>query len=200
MKLGEPARAGQKVAEVGARQRAEHDFEFVLALPRRPAEGGRQAELLLAEPAVQVARNVEPRAGELAHFNGNAEVIRENGFEPIGGACLLREPSGARGLTELHSLVRLYTNDEWAWQVRLLMRDAENIRGMRLGRINDAASSGIGDGASPAADGGATADSNRLGWTSWLSTRRAGAEDVVIQDTRVSAAPHSTTSGARPHG
>ncbi len=119
---------------------------------------------------------------------------------PLAGTDFSNFLPGARGLTELHSLVRLYTNDEWAWQVRLLMRDAENIRGMRLGRINDAASSGIGDGASPAADGGATADSNRLGWTSWLSTRRAGAEDVVIQDTRVSAAPHSTTSGARPHG
>ena len=104
---------------------------------------------------------------------------------PLPGADFSNFLPGARGLTELHSLVRLYTNDEWAWQVRLLMRDADNIRGMRLGHGPDV---------------GTTVDSNRLGWTTWLSARRAGAEDVVIQHTRVSAAPHSTTSGARPHG
>ena len=104
---------------------------------------------------------------------------------PLPSAVFSNFLPGARGLTELHSLVRLYTNDEWAWQVRLLMRDADNVRGMRLGQ---------------SADVGNAVDSNRLGWTTWLSSRRAGAEDVVIQHTRVSAAPHSTTSGARPHG
>jgi type VI secretion system protein ImpH len=88
---------------------------------------------------------------------------------------------GAPGLTELHSLVRLYTNDEWSWQVRLLLRDVD-IPGTSLG---------------PA---GALRAGNRLGWTTWLSSRRAGAEDVVIQDTRVPAAPNSVTSGARHNG
>ncbi|MBL8266489.1 type VI secretion system baseplate subunit TssG [Steroidobacter sp.] len=64
---------------------------------------------------------------------------------------------GAAGLAELHSLVRLYTNDEWEWQVRLLLRDVE-IPGARL------------DGTNP------------LGWTSWLGERRAHAADVVIQE------------------
>lgn len=68
---------------------------------------------------------------------------------------------GAPGLRELSALVRLYTNDEWEWQVRLLLRDAE-IPGACL------------DGASP------------LGWTSWLGERRAHAADVVIQESTIS--------------
>jgi predicted component of type VI protein secretion system len=133
---------------------------------------------------------------------------------PLPGADFGNFLPGARGLTELHALVRLYTNDEWAWQVRLLMRDADNIRGMRLGhqdRANESQAHGAseavrdrdaatdGSVASAGADGG-FANSNRLGWTSWLATRRAGAQDVVIQDTRVSAAPNSPTSGAQNHG
>ena len=74
-------------------------------------------------------------------------------------------PGGA-SLAELHALVRLYTNDEWAWQARLLLRDAD-IPGLHLG--------GAG---------------NQLGWTSWLGARRTGAEDVVIQDAFVGAGHH----------
>ena len=83
---------------------------------------------------------------------------------------------GAPGLTELHALVRLYTNDEWAWQLRLLLRDVE-MPGLRLGSA----------GASP------------LGWMSWLGAARAGAQDVVIQDSRARAAD-SNTRGVRQHG
>jgi type VI secretion system protein ImpH len=101
---------------------------------------------------------------------------------------------GAAGLTELHSLVRLYTNDEWAWQVRLLLRDVD-IPGTRLGSAGPARHD-VGD----CAEGGASRAGNQLGWTSWLSSRRAGAEDVVIQDIRVPAAPNSVTSGARHNG
>lgn len=68
---------------------------------------------------------------------------------------------GAPGLNELHSLVRQYTNDEWEWQVRLVMRDVE-IPGMRLG------------------DAGAPP--SRLGWMSWLGEHRADVADVVIQE------------------
>ncbi len=64
---------------------------------------------------------------------------------------------GARGLEELQALVRLYTNDEWSWQLRLLLRDVE-VPGIRLGA------------------GG------RLGWTSWLGGRGQMADDVVIQE------------------
>jgi type VI secretion system protein ImpH len=64
---------------------------------------------------------------------------------------------GAPGLAELRALLRLYTNDEWEWQVRLLLREVD-IPGARL------------DGNSP------------LGWTSWLGERRSHAADVVIQE------------------
>lgn len=66
---------------------------------------------------------------------------------------------GARGLEELRALVRFYTNDEWAWQLRLLLRDVETP-GVRLGATS------------------------QLGWTSWLGKRRAGAADVVISGER----------------
>jgi len=83
---------------------------------------------------------------------------------------------GAPGLAELHALVRLYTNDEWAWQLRLLLRDVE-MPGLRLGSAGD----------SP------------LGWMSWLGAARAGAQDVVTQDSRAQAAD-SNTRGVRQHG
>lgn len=63
---------------------------------------------------------------------------------------------GSRGLRELHSLVRLYTNDEWSWQVRLLLRDVE-VPGVSLG-----------------IDG-------RLAWTTWLGKPQTRADDVVLQ-------------------
>ena len=70
---------------------------------------------------------------------------------------------GARGLRELRALVRLYTQDEWTWQLRLLLRDAE-IPPVRCGR------------------------SGQLGWTTWLGKpggrSDAAADDVVIQEGR----------------
>jgi type VI secretion system protein ImpH len=44
---------------------------------------------------------------------------------PLSGSQFENFLPGARGLTELHSLVRFYTNDEWGWQVRLLLQDAD---------------------------------------------------------------------------
>lgn len=61
---------------------------------------------------------------------------------------------GARGIKELHALVRLYTNDEWTWQLRLLRAEAP---GVRLG-------------------------GTQLGWTTWLGGRTTPADDVVLQE------------------
>lgn len=66
---------------------------------------------------------------------------------------------GARGLKELHALTRLYTSDEWTWQLRLLLRDRE-IPGIRMGRVG------------------------QLGWTTWLGKRRDTADDVLVQEYR----------------
>jgi type VI secretion system protein ImpH len=63
---------------------------------------------------------------------------------------------GARGLRELRALVQMYTNDEWAWQVRLLLTDVA-VPGMTLGQAG------------------------RLGWTTWLGAKHAQADEVVLQ-------------------
>ena len=63
---------------------------------------------------------------------------------------------GARGLNQLKALVRLYTNEEWSWQVRLLLEPAD-IPPMRLG------------------------ESGWLGWATWLGPRSEIARDAVIE-------------------
>lgn len=63
---------------------------------------------------------------------------------------------GSPGIRELVDLVRLYTNDEWSWQLRLLLR-SEAIPPLRLGA-------------------GA-----RLGWSTWMGPRTKCAQDVAIQ-------------------
>ena len=81
---------------------------------------------------------------------------------PLGIADFVNFLPGARGLTQLKSLVRLYTNEEWSWQVRLLLKP-EQIPAMRLG------------------EGG------WLGWTSWLGSRTQVARDAVIEGSQPAA-------------
>jgi type VI secretion system protein ImpH len=69
---------------------------------------------------------------------------------------------GARGLEQLKALVRLYSNEEWSWQVRLLLEPAD-IPPLRLG------------------------ESGWLGWTSWLDARDEVARDAVIEGSRAAA-------------
>jgi type VI secretion system protein ImpH len=78
-------------------------------------------------------------------FLGAVSVVRPATFLP-----------GRHGLRELSALVRLYTNDEWTWQLRLLLLPADIPR-IRLGTAG------------------------RLGWTTWLGTRAGIADDVVVQ-------------------
>lgn len=63
---------------------------------------------------------------------------------------------GTKGLRELAALVRLYTNDEWSWLLRLRI-SAREVPALRLGR-------------------GA-----RVGWASWIGGRSNASEDVVIR-------------------
>jgi type VI secretion system protein ImpH len=63
---------------------------------------------------------------------------------------------GARGLRELKALTQMYTNDEWGWQVRLLLTDVA-VPGMTLGKAG------------------------QLGWTTWLGAKHAQADEVVLQ-------------------
>lgn len=64
---------------------------------------------------------------------------------------------GSAGVEELYALVRLYTNDEWTWQLRLLLAEVE-VPGVWLG------------------------GQAQLGWTSWLGGRRTTVDDVVLQE------------------
>ncbi|HTU65321.1 MAG TPA: type VI secretion system baseplate subunit TssG [Steroidobacteraceae bacterium] len=63
---------------------------------------------------------------------------------------------GSRGLRELRALVQMYTNDEWSWQLRLLLTDVA-VPGMTLGQAG------------------------KLGWTTWLGSKHAQADEVVLQ-------------------
>lgn len=87
---------------------------------------------------------------------------------PLTLASFLEFLPGARGLGELRALVRFYTNDQWGWQLRLLLRDVE-VPGVRLGT------------------------GSQLGWTTWLGGRQATAGDVVIQESVAAA----VSAGAR---
>jgi type VI secretion system protein ImpH len=114
---------------------------------------------------------------------------------PLSGGEFENFLPGARGLIELHALVRFYTNDEWGWQVRLLLEDAD-IPGATLGQAGGRGQS-PGDGeANSGSVAHARGEGNRLGWTSWLGTRRAAAQDVVIQDVRAAAKNPSAIPGA----
>lgn len=75
---------------------------------------------------------------------------------PLGISEFVNFLPGSRGLTQLKALVRLYTNEEWSWQVRLLL-EPDHIPSMQLG------------------EGG------WLGWTSWLGSRTDVARDAIIE-------------------
>lgn len=95
---------------------------------------------------------------------------------------------GASGLSELSGLVRIYTNDEWQWQLCLQLRRDEVPR-MQLGS-NQA---GIG---------------SALGWSSWLSglsdadfqqviiQGEWAASDLQTQDGVLADQHHRTTNGS----
>jgi type VI secretion system protein ImpH len=68
---------------------------------------------------------------------------------------------GGQALSELIALVRLFTNDEWTWQLRLVLATPEIPR-IQIGRAG------------------------KLGQTTWLGTYRGVADNVVIQERDVS--------------
>lgn len=91
---------------------------------------------------------------------GKASWQCQHKFEIAIGPLNLAQYSdflpGSRALRELRALVRFYTNDEWSWQARLLLRDVE-VPGVALGR------------------------QGLLGWTTWMSNKPRMADDVVLQ-------------------
>jgi type VI secretion system protein ImpH len=81
-------------------------------------------------------------------------------FEVIIGPLRMEEfvdfLPGTPALRALHDIVRLYTNGEWAWQARLLLRSGD-VPGARLD------------------------STSRLGWSTWLGGRQKTANDVVLR-------------------
>jgi type VI secretion system protein ImpH len=91
---------------------------------------------------------------------GSASWQSQHQFEIVIGPLTLATFEhflpGTAGLRELAALVRLYTNDEWSWILRLRLASRE-VPAMRLG------------------------SGSRLGWTSWVGGRDSTAEDVIIR-------------------
>jgi type VI secretion system protein ImpH len=113
-----------------------------------------------AEQRCRLGRDEEHATLGAGATVGKASRQCQHKFEIVLGPVTLttfeRFLPGRRALRELHALVRSYTNDEWTWQLRLLLRDVE-IPGVRLSRAGE------------------------LGWTTWLGKRKSTADDVVIQ-------------------
>jgi len=78
---------------------------------------------------------------------------------PLAYAEFVRFLPATAAFRELAAIVRLYTNDEWSWQLRPTLSTGE-APGVRL------------------------AGEGRLGWTSWLGGRRLSEADVVIRGDR----------------
>jgi type VI secretion system protein ImpH len=91
---------------------------------------------------------------------GSASWQAQHQFEIVIGPLTLTTFEhflpGTAGLRELAALVRLYTNDEWSWILRLRLASHE-VPAMQLG------------------------SGSRLGWTSWVGGRHSTAEDVIIR-------------------
>jgi type VI secretion system protein ImpH len=91
---------------------------------------------------------------------GSASWQSQHQFEIVIGPLTLTTFEhflpGTAGLRELAALVRLYTNDEWSWIMRLRVA-AHEVPAMQLGA------------------------GSRLGWTSWVGGRDTTAEDVIIR-------------------
>ena len=98
-------------------------------------------------------------------FLGSAIWDCQHKFEIVLGPLPLARLEaflpGAIGLRELHALVRLFTGDEWTWQLRLMLLPDETPRTV-LGK------------------------NGKLGWVSWLGVHPGIADDVVIQESSIS--------------
>jgi type VI secretion system protein ImpH len=81
---------------------------------------------------------------------------------PLAIAEFVNFLPGARGLNQLKALVRLFTNEEWSWHVRLLLKPGD-VPPMRLG------------------------ESGWLGWATWLGGRCEIASDTVIAGSQPAA-------------
>lgn len=177
-KLGRVGRLGPQVRSADGLEALIADY-FQVPVEVHPFAGA-----WLDIPADLHCRLGEQRLGMSTTLGGSTWQCQHK-FEIVLGPLPRAEFSnflpGAPGLAQLYALIRLYTNDEWSWQLRLLLRDVE----MPRTRLGGTASAQAG---------------SQLGWTSWLGVPPAGAQDVVIQDTRAADVAESNTHGVGQHG
>jgi len=103
--------------------------------------------------------------GEAATL-GSSSWQCQNRFEvavgPLSFETFMGFLPGSRALEKMTALIRFYSTDEWAWQVRLLVAE-QDVPGVALGEVG------------------------RLGWTSWLGRKQGVATDVVLQGGQAAA-------------
>ncbi len=97
---------------------------------------------------------------------GNSTWQCQSRFEialgPLRIADFVNFLPGSRGLEQLKAIVRLFTNEQWSWHVRLLL-ERTDLPPIRLGQ------------------------SGWLGWTTWLGPRDKVARDATIEGSRPAA-------------
>jgi type VI secretion system protein ImpH len=102
---------------------------------------------------------------------GRASWQRQFKFEIVLGPLTFKRLvallPGQGSLRELHALVRFFTTDEYAWQVRMLL-PPEEVPRIQLGQAG------------------------LLGWTTWLGSVDRVVDDVVIQDQQAGLAPQAS--------
>jgi type VI secretion system protein ImpH len=153
-----------RAAQFGAHTRSAEGLEDVLAdYFELPIEVRSFAPSWLDIPAdsyTRLGQHSENAMLGLGSTLGSASWQSQHQFEIVMGPLSLTTFEhflpGTAGLRELAALVRLYTNDEWSWVLRLKLSERQ-VPATQLG-------------------GG-----SRLGWTSWIGGRKAVAEDVVIR-------------------
>jgi type VI secretion system protein ImpH len=155
--LGRASLFGQSSRSAEALERALSDY---FGLPFRI----RQFVGSWLEIPAEARTRLRPRSGAGKLGAGATVGARswqcQNRFEiqlgPVSFTLFARFLPGTVAFTELAAVVRLFTNDEWSWQLRQTLGKGE-APGVMLGRHA------------------------RLGWTSWLGGRKGRDADVVIR-------------------
>jgi type VI secretion system protein ImpH len=153
-----------RAAQFGAQTRSAEGLQDVLAdYFELPIEVRSFAPAWLDIPPASYTRLGDPSENAQLGIGttlGSGSWQSQHQFEIVIGPLTLTTFEhflpGTAGLRELAALVRLYTNDEWSWILRLRLASHE-VPAMSLGA------------------------GSRLGWTSWVGGREATAEDVVIR-------------------
>jgi len=155
--LGRAALFGQSSHSAESLERALSDY-FGLEFDIRPFVGSwleipAEARTRLRDRSSAAVLGTAATVGARSWQCQNRFEIRVG---PLKFAAFQTLLPGTTAFSELVEIVRLFTNDEWSWQLRQTLIKGDTP-GVVLGRTS------------------------RLGWTSWLGCRSHGEADVVIR-------------------